>query len=268
MRLAYGAMLCATWNVNSLRARLSRVEEFLESYSPSVLLLQETKCSPEQFPHSELASFGYSAIDLSGGRWCGVAVLTPTDGEAAPVRLSEGLPGQPNPEEARWIEALLPDGTTVVSVYAPNGRELGTTHFEAKLAFFETAAKRVAELAAEGPLVVGGDMNVAPTDSDVWDITKFVGATHVTAAERSALAQMRDAGGLIDAHCSTLGDEQLFTWWDYRGGSFHRGFGMRIDHFLVSPLIAERIEVFGIAREFRKGTKPSDHVPVLMRLAN
>jgi len=260
-------MLCATWNVNSLRARLPRVEEFLQSYSPSVLLLQETKCSPEQFPHSELEAVGYSSLDLSGGRWCGVAVLTPTE-TAAAIKISDGLPGEPNPDEARWIEARLPDGTTFVSVYAPNGRELNSPHFDAKLAFFKAAAKRVAELSGEGPLVVGGDMNVAPADSDVWDVTRFIGGTHVTAAERTALAEMRDAGGLVDAHCSALGDEQLFTWWDYRGGSFHRGFGMRIDHFLVSPVIAERIDAFGIAREFRKGTKPSDHAPVLMRLAD
>jgi exodeoxyribonuclease-3 len=140
-------------------------------------------------------------------------------------------------------------------------------HFEAKLKFFAAAAERLRQLASAGPLIVGGDMNVAPTDTDVWDISKFEGATHVTADERLALAQMRDAGGLIDAHCHALGDQQLFTWWDYRGGSFHRGFGMRIDHFLVSPVIAAEIETFGIARELRKGTKPSDHVPVLMRLA-
>ena len=257
-------MRCATWNVNSLRARLPRVEEFLTELQPDVLLLQETKCAPEQFPHQELADWGYEAIDLSGGRWCGVAVLTPIGSGAKLVRAQ--LAGEPNPDEARWIEVQLADGTTFVSVYAPNGREVGTIHFEHKLEFFKVAAARVAELAGSGPLIVGGDMNVAPTDNDVWDITKFDGATHVTAAERSALTALREAGELVDAHCHLHGSTQAFTWWDYRGGSFHRGFGMRIDHFLVSPAVAERIDSVGIAREYRKGVKPSDHVPLQMNL--
>ena len=257
-------MLCATWNVNSLRARLPRVEEFLDALRPDVLLLQETKCAPDQFPHAELATCGYEAIDLSGGRWCGVAVLTPIGSGAKLLR--SRLEGEPNPEETRWIEVELADGTTVVSVYAPNGREVGTIHFDQKLGFFKVAASRVAELAKAGPLIVGGDMNVAPEDHDVWDITKFDGATHVTSAERSALSEMREAGGLIDAHRRIHSNSQAFTWWDYRGGSFHRGFGMRIDHFLVSPSLADRIDSIGVAREYRKGVKPSDHVPLLMAL--
>ena len=193
-----------------------------------------------------------------------MAVLTRA-GAGAKLRQAQ-LKGEPNPDEARWIEVELADGTTVVSVYAPNGREVASVHFEQKLEFFKVAGARVAELASRGPLIVGGDMNVAPEDHDVWDITKFDGATHVTEAERSALAEMRDAGGLIDAHCRIHGESQAFTWWDYRGGSFHRGFGMRIDQFLVSPSVADRIDSVGIAREYRKGTKPSDHVPLLMTL--
>ena len=258
-------MRCATWNVNSLRARLPRVEEFLAEHQPDALLLQETKCAPDQFPHKELAEWGYEAIDHSGGRWCGVAVLTPVGSGAKLLR--SRLAGEPNPDEARWIEVQLADGTVVVSVYAPNGREVGTVHFEHKLEFFKVAADRVAELAAAGQqLIVGGDMNVAPEDHDVWDITKFDGATHVTAAERSGLSQLRDAGGLVDAHVNLHGNTQAFTWWDYRGGSFHRGFGMRIDHLLVSPAVAERIDSVGIAREYRKGAKPSDHVPLQLNL--
>lgn len=257
-------MLISTWNVNSVRARLPRLESFLREFTPDVLLLQETKCSPEQFPHGEIAELGYRALDHSGGRWCGVAILVPSDMDATGVEV--GLPGEPDPSEARWVEATVGDGLRVVSVYIPNGREVESEHFASKLRFFEAAAARVRELGATGgDLIVGGDMNVAPTDSDVWDVTRFEGATHVTAAERDALASLRESGPLVDAHVAANGDEQLFTWWDYRGGSFHRGFGMRIDHLLLSPTMAERIESVGIAREYRKGEKPSDHVPVLLR---
>lgn len=260
-------MLFATWNVNSLRARLPRVEQFLSEFRPDVLLMQETKCAPDQFPHDALADAGYRAVDHSGGRWCGVAIAIPVD--AAVTDPISGLPGEPEPEEARWVEATLPDGTRVISVYVPNGREVGSEHYDAKLEFLAAAAARVEQLTADGTEVVAaGDMNVAPTDLDVWDVEAFSGATHVTEAEREALAGVRSAGPLLDAHVETLGEEQLFTWWDYRGGSFHRGHGMRIDHFLISPEVASRIESFGIARDFRKGEKPSDHVPVLMRLAD
>lgn len=260
-------MLCATWNVNSLRARLPRVLGFLDEFRPDVLLLQETKCAPDQFPHGDLEGAGWTALDLSGGRWCGVAAVIPAGTEAS--KLGSGLEGEPNPDEARWLEVELPDGTVVVSVYAPNGREVDSVHYDHKLGFFTAAADRVRQLAEGRELIVAGDMNVAPRDIDVWDVTKFEGATHVTDAERTALLGMATAGGLTDAHDIANGsDSRQFTWWDYRGGSFHRDFGMRIDHFLVSAGIADRIESVGIAREYRKGEKPSDHVPVLMRLSD
>ena len=257
-------MICATWNVNSLRARLPRVEEFLADVKPDVLLLQETKCSPEQFPHEAIREAGYQAVDHSGGRWCGVAVLAPA---GADLELSAtALPGEPNPEEARWVEALV-DGTRVVSVYAPNGREVDSIHYDSKLDFFSVAGARLADLQDGTPTLVGGDMNVAPRDSDVWDTKALEGSTHVTAAERTALAEMADAGGLKDAHDSLHGEgNQQFTWWDYRGGSFHRDFGMRIDHFLLSKDLEGRLSSCEIARDYRKGEKPSDHVPLVIKL--
>ena len=258
-------MVIATWNVNSLRARFLRVEEFLSEHKPDVLLLQETKCSPEQFPAEEIAACGYKAVDHSGGRWCGVAILTPT--QATVKEVVVGLSGEPNPDEARWIEATI-DGIRVVSVYVPNGREVDSEHFKGKLAFFKNAADRVSDLAANGPLLVAGDMNVALNDNDVWDIAAFDGATHVTAAEREGLGSMLSAGPLTDAHVSLHGDEQQFTWWDYRGGSFHRGMGMRIDHILLTDDLTKRLESCEIARDYRKGEKPSDHVPLIVTLAS
>jgi exodeoxyribonuclease-3 len=256
-------VICATWNVNSLRARLPRVEEFLADVRPDVLLLQETKCSPEQFPHEAIQGAGYQAVDHSGGRWCGVAVLAPA---AADLKLSAAaLPGEPNPDEARWIEAIV-DGTRVVSVYAPNGREVDSIHYDSKLEFFSVAGARLSELQDGIPTLVGGDMNVAPRDSDVWDTSALEGSTHVTAAERTALSEMTRAGALNDAHDLLLGTEdQQFTWWDYRGGSFHRNFGMRIDHFLLSETLEQRLASCEIARDYRKGEKPSDHVPLVVK---
>ena len=229
---------------------------------PDALLLQETKCSPEQFPHDAITAAGYQAVDHSGGRWCGVAVLAPIGRD---LSLNEtGLPGEPNPDEARWIEASV-DGVRVVSVYAPNGREVDTIHYDQKLDFFQAAGARLADLNDGTPTIVGGDMNVAPRDTDIWDTKALEGSTHVTPAERGALRAMAESGGLVDAHDYLHGDESVqFTWWDYRGGSFHRGFGMRIDHFLVSDELKDKVSSCEIAREFRKGEKPSDHVPLLI----
>ena len=258
-------VLLATWNVNSIRARLPRLEGFLTEFQPDVLMLQETKCAPDQFPHDELAACGYGALDHSGGRWCGVAILTPKGRE--PTNPVSGLRDEPDPSEARWVEADVEGGLRVVSVYVPNGRTVDSEHYEAKIRFLEAAARRASELVVGGNrLVIAGDMNVAPTDGDVWDISAFGGSTHVTERERLALAGLREAGDLVDAHVASLGTAELFTWWDYRGGSFHRGHGMRIDHILLPGNLAGSIESFGIARDFRKGEKPSDHAPVLIRI--
>lgn len=258
-------MVIATWNVNSLRARLPRVEEFLAEHSPDVLLLQETKCSPEQFPDEQLAASGYKAVAHSGGRWCGVAILVPEDADLGSTVV--GLDGEPSPDEARWVETRV-NGVTFVSVYVPNGREVGCEHFQAKLEFLARAADRVGKLAKAGPLVVGGDMNVAPRDADVWDIGSFSGATHVTEAERAGLRDVLASGRMIDAHDHLHPDSQQFTWWDYRGGSFHRDMGMRIDHFLLTRDLEDLLERCEIARDYRKGEKPSDHVPLIIELAD
>ena len=239
--------------------------QFLDEVKPDLLLLQETKCSEEQFPHDSISEHGYKAVDVSGGRWCGVAALAPAGSDLSLV--GSGLPGQPNPDEARWIEVRI-GGITAVSVYVPNGREVGTEHYDAKIEFLKVAAVRAAELALAGPLLIAGDMNVAPRDSDVWDTAALEGSTHVTPLERASLASVATSAELVDAHDHLHGNEDVqFTWWDYRGGSFHRGFGMRIDHFLISTDLAERLESCTVVREYRKGEKPSDHAPLLINLA-
>lgn len=255
-------MLVATWNVNSLKARMPRVEELLDLHLPGVVLLQETKCGAEQFPHLELQAAGYTAVDHSGGRWAGVAVLARDGHEVGEVQV--GLPGSPVVEEARWVEAEV-DGIRFVSVYVVNGRSLDDPMFAAKLEFLDAMAARLAELRAAGPVVLGGDLNIAPADLDVYDPAAFAGGTHVTDEERGRLRAMLD-GGYVDAYRHLHPDEVGHTWWDYRAGHFHRRMGLRIDLFLVSDDLADGIERCGIDRNFRKGTKPSDHAPLLLQL--
>jgi exodeoxyribonuclease-3 len=266
-----------TWNVNSLRARLPRVLELLAQHQPDVVLMQETKSEPAAFPHAELAAAGYVAADYSAGRWAGVAVLAR---EELGVRdVTTGLPGELAADEARWIEATVGD-IRVASVYVPNGRELASAWYEQKLAFLAAMATRVQQLrraasvaagasaaavgapAAPLPLVVAGDMNVAPADVDVYDPAAFVGATHTSDAERAALQAVIDAG-LVDSFRRVHPDEVGYTWWDYRQGHFHRGMGLRIDLVLSSPEIADRLTRCGIERDYRKGFKPSDHAPLV-----
>jgi exodeoxyribonuclease-3 len=251
-----------TWNVNSLRARLPRVLQLLDEHQPDVVCLQETKTTPETFPASELAGAGYTAIHQSGGQWAGVAVLA-----KAGLELSEplsGLPGDPVPDEARWCEATV-GGIRVVSVYAPNGRSLDSPEFPRKLAFLDAASRRVSEL-IDAPLVVAGDMNIAPADIDVYDPAAVAGSTHVTPEERERLNAIL-ALGMVDAYRQLHPTEVQYTWWDYRAGNFHKGLGLRIDLAMVSTELAKRLRACGIDREFRKGSKPSDHAPLIVDLA-
>ncbi len=255
-------MLLATWNVNSLKARLPRVLELLDTHRPDVLCLQETKAAPGAFPHAELSDAGYVAVDHSAGRWAGVALLAPaTDPPRDVVR---GLPGETRPDEARWVEATVA-GTRVASVYVPNGRALDSPAFTDKLSFLEAVATRTAALAGS-PLAVAGDFNVAPSDADVYDPHMFTGTTHTSDEERTRLAAVLGTG-LVDAYRRLDALSAGFTWWDYRAGHFHKGLGMRIDLTLVSPDLAARCRRCGIDRAFRKGPKPSDHAPLLTELA-
>lgn len=258
-------MLLATWNVNSLKARLPRVLDFLDTRRPDVLCLQETKASADSFPHADLKDVGYAAADHSAGRWAGVAILAPV--ERPPASIVRGLAAEPRPDEARWIEATVEvdhEPIRVVSVYVPNGRALDHPAFVDKLAFLEAMAERASALAG-GPVFVAGDVNVAPADLDVYDPAAFVGTTHTSEAERNRLQAVL-ACGLVDAFRYLAPETAQFTWWDYRGGHFHKNLGLRIDLGLLSPELVKRCQRCGIDRSFRKGPKPSDHAPLLLEL--
>jgi len=269
-----------SWNVASLRARLPRVLELLEDLRPDALALQETKCAAGQVPREALADAGYAVVDHSGGPWNGVAILAPIGTVAgAPAAGDDpwggpasGLTGEVDPSQARWVEATV-GGIRVVSVYVVNGKALEHPDYDAKLTFLRSMAARARELAATGPVAILGDMNVCPTDDDCWDPARFVGATHTSEPERAGLRAVLEAADLVDAHVETgqatadgRDGKNVFTWWDYRAASFGRGFGLRIDHALVDRATAGRLSSVWVARDYRKGLKPSDHAPLVVDL--
>jgi exodeoxyribonuclease-3 len=245
--------------------RMPRVLELLEQYRPHLLALQETKSEPDAFPDLELAAAGYKAVHHSAGRWAGVALVVPEDAEVANVCV--GLEGEPARDEARWIEADV-DGVRAVSVYVPNGQAIDAPAFADKLRFLEAIAERVPELVVDGrPVVIAGDFNVCRTDLDVYDPAAFVGDTHVTEDERARLEAVLDAG-LVDSFRRLHPDATAYTWWDYRAGNFHKGLGLRIDYLLTTPDLADQVERAGMARDYRKGKKPSDHAPLFAQIGS
>jgi len=255
-------MRIATWNVNSLPARLPRVLEWLDSVQPDVVCLQETKTAAATFPAAELQRAGYESAADGDGAYNGVALLSRVGIED----VSRGFasePGFPDPER-RSIAASC-GGVRVWSVYVPNGRTVEDPHYAFKLEWLRALAAAVeAELGGGLPLAVCGDFNVAPTDADVWDPSAFIGSTHVTAPEREAIAALL-ALGLTDVMPRALKGAP-YTYWDYRAGMFHKGEGMRIDLVLLDGTLAPRVEDAYIDRDARKGTKPSDHAPVVVDL--
>jgi exodeoxyribonuclease-3 len=258
-----GRVRFATWNVNSVRARLPRLLAWLADTKPDVVCLQETKVEAGGFPAEEVAELGYATAAHGDGRWNGVALLSRV-GLDDVLRGFPAEPGFPEPE-ARTVIATCA-GLRVWSVYVPNGRVPDSPHYAYKLAWL--AALREALAAETGPdkqLVVCGDFNVAPTDADVWDPAAFVGSTHVTAPERDALAAIR-AVGLADVVPTPMKGPHPFTYWDYRAGMFHQNQGMRIDLVYATPPVAARVRGAYVDREARKGKGPSDHAPIVVDL--
>lgn len=258
-------MKIVTWNVNSLRARIGRVEAWVTANEPDVLLLQETKCSDKNFPAAVFEAHGYETIHHGNGQWNGVAVISRVGLESPRGGFFDD--DLETIAECRIATAVC-GGIRCMSVYVPNGRTVDSEHYLAKLEWLRRLRVELDECCTpEDPIAIGGDFNIAPEDRDVWDIAQFDGMTHVTPAERSALADVVDFG-LTDAlrHLHPDGDGP-FSWWDYRNGAFHRGWGMRIDHILVSSPVLERLESVEIDREARKGEKPSDHAPVVLELS-
>ena len=251
-------MRLATWNVNSLGARMPRVTDWLQSNQPDVLCMQETKLADDKYPVEEFAELGYESAHHGDGHWNGVAILSR-------VGLNDVIRGfgADHDEHGCRIVSAECDGVRVFSVYVPNGRALDNEFYAVKLAWLTQLRKTLDETCPPGSsIAVCGDFNVAPGDEDVWDPAAYVGATHVSEPERAALRDV-EGWGLTDIF-PRFNEPGTFTWWDYRAGDFHEGRGMRIDLVLVSADLAERATGAFRDRDARKGKKPSDHAPVVV----
>jgi exodeoxyribonuclease-3 len=274
-------MRIATWNVNSLKARLEKVEWWLDRARPDVIMLQETKLTDEDAPAMTFQMHGYELVHHGEGRWNGVAIAsrTPFDagvitnfgdgpvrnsGSGAAVSLAEE---DFNPlDEARMVSAVT-SGIRFVSLYAPNGRVVDSPFYVGKLAWYARLRRWLDETLQPGePVVLGGDFNIAPAPIDVWDENAVHGATHVSEPERAAFRTLL-GWGLSDTYRQLRDDAGRYTWWDYRAGNFHKNYGMRIDHLLASAPVAARAVATDIDREARKGFPvPSDHAPLFLDL--
>jgi exodeoxyribonuclease-3 len=254
-------MRIATWNVNSLKARLPRVEEWLAYARPDVVCLQETKLSDDAFPQLSFGALGYEAVHHGNGRWNGVAILSRVGIEEVTSGFRDEVV-DPYEGDARLLAATC-GGVRVVTVYVPNGREVGTEFYDRKLIWLGHLHDWLdATASPKDPVAVLGDFNVAPEDRDVWSMKAFTGSTHVTEPERAAVRALEE-WGLIDAFRACYDQDQLYTYWDYRRGDFHQHRGMRIDLALVSAPLAERLTWALVDRNARKGQQPSDHAPLI-----
>jgi len=259
-------MQSATWNVNSIRARVGRVIDYLTRSAVDVLAMQEVKCKPEQFPVEAFQAIGYDVIIHGHNQWNGVAFAYKNS--LAVTDVEEHFPGQPEFDgkvEARALGATF-NGIRLWSLYVPNGRELDHPHYDYKLEWLDRLAAHVAETLEEDPhqeLALMGDFNIAPLDSDVWDIDFFEGSTHVSEPERIAFEAFEQIG-LKDVVRPLV--PEGFTYWDYKELRFPKNEGMRIDFILGSESFASRVSSASIERNERKGEGPSDHVPVVVEL--
>ncbi|MEV7973907.1 exodeoxyribonuclease III [Cellulomonas sp. NPDC089187] len=263
-------MRLATWNVNSIRTRVDRVIAFVERADIDVLAMQETKCKDEQFPREAFEAAGYELVTSGFSQWNGVAIAS----RVGITDVEHAFTGQPGwgedpVTEARAIGASC-GNVRVWSLYIPNGREIDDPHFDYKLRWLEALRAESARWLEEDParpIAMVGDWNVAPLDTDVWDIEVFAGRTHVTPAEREAFAAFA-AAGYTEVSREHLPAEHTYTYWDYQQLRFPKNQGMRIDFTWASPTLAARITDVTIERNERKGKGPSDHVPVVVDIAD
>jgi exodeoxyribonuclease-3 len=248
----------ATWNVNSVRTRITHLREWLAEDKPDIVLLQEIKCIDEQFPRMEIEELGYNIETFGQKSYNGVAILSKFPLED----VSRGLPGDDSDVASRYIEAVAntPIGVfRAASVYVPNGQEMGSEKCAYKFAFLERLYAHAAKLRGHDEmLVIGGDYNIAPTDADVANPKDWAGSVLTHDTLRAALKKIMNLG-LYDAGAN----EHAFTWWDYRAGGYEKNDGLRIDHLLMSPQAMDKFQSCHVAVKLRALEKPSDHAPVV-----
>lgn len=255
-------MRIATWNVNSLKVRMERVEEWLAYAKPDVLCMQETKLTDTAFPALLFEGLGYEWAHHGNGRWNGVAIISKVGIDNVRFGFDDG-----QDDDAAETRAITADcgGVQVTSVYVPNGRSLDNEMYAWKLQWLDRLHDFLARShKPTDDVAVLGDFNIAPEDRDVYNPKSFVGSTHVSDEERKKLQNLID-WGMVDVFRQQWPDaEKLFTWWDYRQGMFHKGMGMRIDLALMTRSLADKATFALMDRNARKGTLPSDHAPMLI----
>ncbi len=257
-------MRIASFNINGIRARRERLLEWLQETRPSVACLQEIKCQDADFPAADFEAIGYRAAWHGQKGFNGVAVLADNED---PLEVVHGLPGDPEDEQARFIEADI-RGVRVVNLYLPNGNPQPGPKFDYKLAWMERLRARLAELLArERPTVVVGDFNVIPEDRDVWSPQAMANDALMQPESRAAYARILN-DGWTDALAALNPRGGVWTYWDYQAGAWQRDHGFRIDHLLLSPEAADRLVKAGVDKEYRGREKASDHAPVWVELAD
>jgi exodeoxyribonuclease III len=258
-------MKIATWNVNSVKARIESARAWIAEAKPDVVCLQEIKCTNETFPAEVFEGLGYNCLVHGQKSYNGVAILSKRPLE----EVRRGLPESEGDDHARYAEAIVQGDSGVVrivSVYAPNGNPPGTDRFAYKLSWHERLRRHVTTLLQhEEPLVVGGDYNIIPTPLDCHDPKAWAGDALFQPESRAEYRKLTNAG-FIDAFRACHGAEKAFTFWDYFAGSWTRDRGIRIDHLMLSPQAADRLTGSGIDRHVRSWERPSDHVPVWCEL--
>lgn len=252
-------MRLATWNVNSLKARLDRVLAWTQRHAPDILCMQETKLADDALPLLDFKALGYDLAHHGMGQWNGVAI-------ASRIGIEDVVAGLPaadgwTDDGGRFLAATC-GGVRVASIYVPNGRMVDSEFYLQKLDWLARLSGWLDDNDPGTELAICGDYNVAPEDIDVWDAAAVHGATHVSPRERAAVAKLRD-WGMVDVVRQFHPEPGFFTWWDYRAGNFHKGLGLRIDYVLLSGSAAGSLSACHIERDFRKGHKPSDHAPLV-----
>ncbi len=249
-------MKVATWNINSIRMRVPRLIGWLEKRSPEVVCLQETKVVDEEFPFEPIQALGYECLVHGQKSYNGVAILV--RGPAADI--IKNLPGEDS--QSRLLSARI-QGVRVINIYAPNGSEVGSDKYTYKLDWYRRLRSYLdSNINPDDEVLICGDFNVAPEDRDVWDPVQWRDKILFSEPEKQAFRSLIE-WGLRDALRMHHQEGGLYSWWDYRAGAFHRGWGMRIDHVLISTPLAKRCTAVEIDRNERKGEKPSDHAPVI-----
>lgn len=255
----------ATWNVNSLNARLERIEQWVADIGPDILCMQETKLADDAYPALSFEALGYESAHHGEGRWNGVGILSRVGLSDVTTGFADGLDHDP---EARVMTARC-DDVTIVNVYVPNGRSLDHEQYQYKLSWLARLEDHLDAVRKQHDAVIlAGDFNIAPADIDVYSPAAFEGATHVSPAERDVIARLQEDGWRDVLRSCYPAADRVFSWWDYRRGDFHEGRGMRIDLVLATAPVAERVAWCVIDRNARKGKQPSDHAPVIVDLDN